>query len=150
MTAAAPRRVEKMPKLTADELHDMLAREFPQIRPYGFRIEAVGDRGCRLRLPMTDAHLRPGGTVSGPAMMTLVDCAMYVAVMAALGPVTQAVTSNLNISFLRRPRPVDQVAEVRVLKLGHRLANGDALVFSDGLAEPVAHATLTYALPEAS
>jgi len=133
-------------KLTAEELHALLDRVFPQIRPYCFRIERAGGRGARLRLPMAEAHLRPGGTVSGPAMMTLVDCCMYVALLAELGAVTHAVTSNLAINFLRRPRPVDQVAEARILKLGRLLCTGDVTVYSEGLEEPVAHATLTYAV----
>ena len=137
-----------MAKLDVAALTALLDAEFPQIRGYGFRIEAAGGRAARVRLPMAAAHLRPGGTVSGPAMMTLVDVSFYAAVLAEAGPVTQAVTTNLSINFLRRPRPVDQISQVRLLKLGRRLAVGDVTVYSEGLADPVAHATLTYALPE--
>jgi uncharacterized protein (TIGR00369 family) len=78
-------------------------------------------------------------------MMALADFAMYVAVLAAIGPVPLAVTINLNINFLRRPAPRDLVAEARLLKLGKRLATGEITIWSHG--EPVAHATSTYSIP---
>jgi uncharacterized protein (TIGR00369 family) len=91
--------------------------------------------------------VRPGGTISGPTMMALADFAMYVAVLAAIGPVPLAVTINLNINFLRKPAPRDLVAEARLLKLGKRLAMGEVTICSDGESEPVAHVTSTYSIP---
>lgn len=82
--------------------------------------------------------------------MTLADMAMYFAVLSMIGPVALAVTTNLNINFLRKPAPADVIAECRLLKLGSRLAVGDVLMFSDmpnGKEEPVAQATLTYSIP---
>ena len=73
--------------------------------------------------------------------------AMYIAVLAMIGPVALAVTTNLNINFLRKPGQSDLVAQARLLKLGKRLAVGEVTIFSDGDAEPVAHATLTYSIP---
>jgi uncharacterized protein (TIGR00369 family) len=137
-----------MAKVDLAELTALLDREFPQVASFDFRVEQAGERGARVRLPMADRHLRPGGTVSGPAMMTLVDYSFYVAILAELGPRLLAVTTNLSINFLRRPRPVDQVADVRLLKVGRRLAVGDVTVRSDGLDDPVAHAAVTYALPD--
>ena len=80
-------------------------------------------------------------------MMALADFAMYVAVLAAIGPVPLAVTTNLNINFLRRPAPRDLLAEARLMKLGKRLAVGEVTIRSDGEDEPVAHATSTYSIP---
>ena len=91
--------------------------------------------------------IRPGGTISGPTMMALADFAMYAAVLAAIGPVPLAVTTNLNINFLRKPGQRDLIAEARLLKLGKSLAVGEVNIFTEGQAEPVAHVTSTYSIP---
>jgi len=80
-------------------------------------------------------------------MMALADMTMYAVVMSEIGMATMAVTSNLNMNFLRRPGPRDLIAKGRILKLGRRLAYGDVTMYSDGEAEPVAHATVTYSIP---
>ena len=123
-----------------------LAREFPQVDGV-FRIEALTGDGVRVRMPVTEANLRPGGTVSGPSMFALADVSVYLASLARIGPRALAVTTNCSIDFMRRPGPVDMIAETRLLKLGRSLAVGDALLFSEGQADPVARAGLTYALP---
>src|SRR4029079_4808194 len=92
-------------------------------------------------------HIRPGGTISGPTMMELADFAMYVAVFSAVGPQPLAVTTNLNINFLRKPGKGDLIAEARLLKVGKRLAVGEVTIYSEGASEPVAHVTSTYSIP---
>ena len=100
-----------------------------------------------MRQAFRQRSVRPGGTISGPVMMALADFAMYVAVLAAIGPVPLAVTINLNIYFLRKAAPRDLLAEARLLKLGKRLATGEVTICSQGEAEPVAHVTSTYSIP---
>jgi uncharacterized protein (TIGR00369 family) len=131
------------------ELKIFLSREFPQaFHPdSGLTIEQVEHGKCRVRLAYHDRHIRPGGTMSGPAMMMLADFALYVAVLSAIGPVPLAVTINLNINFLRRPEQRDILAQARILKLGKRLAVMEVELFSDGLDEPIAHVTSTYSIP---
>jgi uncharacterized protein (TIGR00369 family) len=139
-----------MPTLmTVKDLERFLTAEFPQVfhPASGLSIEAVWEGGGRVRQAYSDGTVRPGGTISGPTMMALADFAMYVAVLAAIGPVPLAVTTNLNINFLRKPARCDLVAEARLLKLGKRLAVGEITIRSDGEAEPVAHATSTYSIP---
>ena len=137
------------PVMTVKELDCLLAAEFPQVfhPDSGLAIEAVWDRGCRVRQAFREISTRPGGTISGPTMMALADFAMYVAVLAAIGPVPLAVTINLNINFLRKPAQRDLIAEARLLKLGRRLATGEVTIRSDGTERPVAHATSTYSIP---
>lgn len=130
--------------MTAQEVQRFLDREFPQGTGV---VEAVSRMSARLRLAVDDSHLRPGGTVSGPTMMALADSAMYVAILSQIGPVALAVTTNLNINFLRKPEPADLIAEARLLKLGRRLAVGEITLYSDGMGEAVAHATCTYSIP---
>src|SRR6202047_2321993 len=109
--------------MTVGELERFLAAEFPQVfNPQsGLFIEAIWEHGCRVRQAFREASLRPGGTISGPTMMGLADFAMYVAVLAAIGPVPLAVTINLSINFLRKPLQRDLTAEARLLKLGKPL-----------------------------
>ena len=95
-----------------------------------------------------EANLRPGGTVSGPAIFAMADVAVYLAILSRIGPVALAVTTSASIDFLRKPAADrDLLAEVRILKLGRRLAVCDALVFSEGAGDPAARATMTYSIP---
>ncbi|TDR93761.1 PaaI family thioesterase [Enterovirga rhinocerotis] len=137
------------PVMSVAEIEAFLDREFPQIHLGGrvYSVEAVGPMTARMRLAADERHLRPGGTVSGPAMMTLADLVLYVAILAQIGPVGLAVTTNLSFNFLRKPEPGDLVAECRLLKLGKRLAVGEASVFSGASPEAVCHATGTYSIP---
>ena len=132
--------------MTIDELHTFLKREFPQVAA-SIRIEELGADTGRIRYAVDKTHLRPGGTVAGPTMFLLADVAMYVLVLAAVGPKKLAVTVNGSIDFMRKPDLADLLAEARLLKLGRRLAVGDVLIYSDGLTEPVARAGITYAIP---
>jgi uncharacterized protein (TIGR00369 family) len=137
-----------MAKMTPAELSTFLSREFPQCTPERLRVESAGGGRARLRRIVGEDDLRPGGTVSGPTMMALVDNAVYVALLAEIGPVALAVTTSLNINFLRKPPAgADVIAEAQLLKLGKRLAVGEVTLRSDGLADPVAHATATYSIP---
>jgi uncharacterized protein (TIGR00369 family) len=102
-----------------------------------------------MRLLLGDDHLRPGGTVSGPTMMGLADVAVYAALLSRIGPVALAVTINLNINFLRKPSAdADLLARAEMLKVGKRLGVGEVYISSAGSTEPVAHATITYSIPE--
>ena len=139
-----------MPAMAIAELEAFFATHFPQLANFHFQIEELAERAVRLRLFYQDLHLRPGGTISGPTLMTLADTVMYVLVLSAIGPVALAVTTNLNINFLRKPAPVDVIAQGRLLKLGARLAMGEVTMFSEGDAEMVAHATVTYSIPPRS
>ena len=139
-----------MPKITTHEFNRIVAEELPLARGLGVRLETIERGRSVIRIPFDDALLRPGGTVAGPVMMAAADAAMYAAIMSELGTVKQAVTTNLNINFLRRPGPADIIAEGRVLKLGRRLAVLEVTIRSDGSDAPVAHATGTYSIPPAA
>ena len=133
-----------------EELERLLSAELPaMVNPHsGVSILEVRHGFCRVRQAFKPSSLRPGGTISGPTMMALADFAMYVGVLASIGPVPLAVTINLNINFLRKPAARDLIAECRLLKLGKRLAVGEVTIVSDGVEEPVAHVTSTYSIPK--
>jgi uncharacterized protein (TIGR00369 family) len=134
-------------KMSAQEITAFLGDEFPQIDGE-FVVDRVDDDAIIMRLPVTDRHLRPGGTVSGPSMFALADVAFYVAVLAHIGPKALAVTTNCNIDFMRKPAQADLIAKATVLKLGRSLIVGDVMIYSEGMEKPVARASLTYSVPK--
>ncbi|PIE20569.1 MAG: phenylacetic acid degradation protein [Neptuniibacter caesariensis] len=134
-------------KMSFTQMQQFLQGHFPQGAQYGELLE-LGDGTSTMRLPVDDQHLRPGGTVSGPAMMGLADVAVYTALLSRIGPVPLAVTANLNINFLRKPAAnADVLAKAKMLKVGQRLGVGEVFILSAGSDEPVAHATMTYSIP---
>lgn len=134
-------------KMDRDALTLFLQRDFGQVAGE-FTVERADAAGVTLRLHVAERHLRPGGTVSGPSMFGLADVALYLAILSRLGPVALAVTTNASMDFMRKPAAGrDLRAEARLLKLGRVLAVGDALLYSDGGAEPVARASMTYSIP---
>ena len=137
------------PAMTVGELERFLAAEFPQVfhGDSGLTIEQVWHGGARVRQAFRPHFLRPGGTISGPTMMALADFAMYAGVLAAIGPVPLAVTTNLNINFLRKPANRDLIAVCRLLKIGKGLVVGEVTLHCEGVEEAVAHVTSTYSIP---
>ena len=128
-------------------LTGFLERDFGQVAG-DFAVERLGPEGLVLRLRVAERHLRPGGTVSGPSIFALADVAMYLAILSRIGEVPLAVTTNASVDFMRKPAAGrDLLGEARLLKLGRSLAVGDVLVRSEGQAEPVARASLTYSIP---
>lgn len=138
-----------MPRMSVDELEQFLDAHFPDMAQRAVSVENVEANFARVRLRYHDRHLRPGGTIAGPSLMMLADMAMYMALLAMIGPVALAVTTNLNINFLRKPAQADVIGECKILKLGKRLATGEVTMYSEGDTEPVAHATVTYSIPAA-
>jgi uncharacterized protein (TIGR00369 family) len=138
-----------MPRISIEEINELCEQSLPWVGMLGFEVEEIGRGACRVRLPQKDEFLRPGGTVSGPALMSLADYGMYVAVLSAIGRVELAVTTNLTCNFLRRPKPGAVVADCRLIKLGRRLAYGEVALYSEGDEDggPVAHVTATYSIP---
>lgn len=137
--------------VTAEQFEELMERELPFAKTMGLAVDQVGESSVQMRAVYNEAFLRPGGTVSGPVMMGLADAAMYLAVMARIGPVALAVTTQLSINFLRKPKPGDVIAVAKLLKLGKRLAVGEVSLYSASHPddEMVAHVTATYSIPPA-
>ena len=135
------------PVLSAAQVQAFMVAEFPQIADQ-FVVEAVGPMSARVRMTPSGAHLRPGGTVSGPTIFALADCAVYFCIIAMVGPEALAVTTNASIDFMRKPGlGADLIADVQLLKLGRVLAVGDVKVRSEGAGALIARATFTYSRP---
>lgn len=136
-------------QMDAPALNAFLRRAFEQVAE-DFVVIDVTEDSLRVRLVVTDKHLRPGGTVSGPAMFSLADVAAYLMTLARIGPQALAVTTNCSMDFMRKPAAGrDLIAETRLLKLGRALSVCDILLFSEGGIEPVARASMTYSIPPA-
>jgi len=138
-----------MTKITPQELERIALELVPIVAYLGGSIEEIGDGTARGRAPYRAEFLRPGGTVSGPVLMALADFTMYAAVMGSIGRIELAVTTNLNINFLRRPSPKDVIAHASIIKTGKRLAVGAVDLFSEGEDDMIAHVTCTYSIPPA-
>lgn len=138
--------------LSIADVDRLIDATFPAIH-YGVRtltIDAITERGCRVRLAAHEKNLRHGGTISGPAMFTLADYGIYVAILAHFGPDDlQAVTTNITLNFLARPEAGDLVGDVALMKVGRRQIVADMNMRTiTGLL--VAHAIATYARPPRS
>ncbi|MFL1455956.1 PaaI family thioesterase [Marinobacter sp. GN3S48] len=133
--------------ITFEELQAFLDEQFPQGAAYG-SLQKLGDGWAEMKLEVDEEHLRPGGTVSGPAMMGLADVTLYAALLSKIGLVPLAVTTNLNINFLRKPVAHAPIwARATMLKVGRTMGVGEVFVYSEGVEEPVAHSTMTYSIP---
>ena len=136
-----------MHKITPVEFEAIAKQHVPIVGYLGIAIEEIGDGEASARAPYRQEFLRPGGTIAGPVLMALADFAMYAAVLSRIGKVELAVTTNLNINFLRRPSQKDVLAHARLIKLGKRLAVGQVDLYSDGERDLIAHVTSTYSIP---
>jgi uncharacterized protein (TIGR00369 family) len=135
--------------LTVEQLTELLAEEFPEAFHDGGGLSILDVRygGARVRQEYRKNATRPGGTLSGPTIMQLADVTAYVAILASIGWVPLAVTTSLNINFLKKPPPRALIGECRLIKLGKRLAVGEVGICCDGEEDLVAHATSTYSIP---
>ncbi|WP_419912643.1 PaaI family thioesterase [Hoeflea sp.] len=144
MTQALP-----TPVMTAEEVNAFLSQVYPQLNDHleGYSLIDVTPGGCTVRLQASDRHLRPGGTVSGPALFTLADIGGYGCVLSHLGPEALSVTTNLNINFMRKAEagPIDGYS--RILKLGKSLMVFDVEMRTPENGLTVAHASGTYSIP---
>jgi uncharacterized protein (TIGR00369 family) len=132
---------------TAEQTMEWLAVEFPQAFRHGrsYVVEDLRPGHARVRAVIDETHLRPGGTVMGPAMMELADITAYILLLAHHGDAARlSVTTNLNISFLRKPLPGDIACEVDILKHGKTLIVTSARILSSANDALISHAELTY------
>jgi uncharacterized protein (TIGR00369 family) len=136
----------RMPRMTIEELVQFIGEQFPQA-DRSVRFTQLGEDSLECRLPYREEYLRPGGTISGPALMALADTGAYWLILAMIGPVALAVTTSLNINFMRRPVPDEMVAKAKMLKLGRQLAVVDIHIEAASTGLLVAQATVTYSIP---
>lgn len=138
------------PVMTPKQLTAYVQKVFPQAGEYGWTVEGLSSGEISVAMKTDDAHLRPGGTVSGPTMFALADITSYLLILAHIGEVALAVTTNLSINFLTKPPAGDLIGHGRLIKLGKRLAVCEVHIYSRGGEAMVAQATATYSIPPRS
>lgn len=135
-------------KLTGQQVEDLIHRGFASKTPF-LKIEHVEYGRVRARIPYRDSMLRPGNVLSGPALFTAADIAMYALVLSHIGPQLMAVTSNMNMNFVSKAKPGDILADTRLLKLGRRNIVMEVSLYSAAAPDTlVTHVTGSYALPQ--
>ncbi len=130
---------------TKEEIVAFMALEFPQTKCV---VEAVDENGATLAHHIGVNELRPGGTVSGPVLMSIADVAIYVAILGKIGIVPLTVTTSLTINFLRKPSAQARIiADCTLMKVGRTLIVGEVSLYSEGSSDMVAHVVGTYSVP---
>ena len=126
-----------------------MQQEFPQVA--GDMVVGEPDKqGLTVTLVTSEQHLRPGNTVSGPALFTLADVAFFLLILSRIGPEALTVTTGATINFMRKPAPGQLYGDARILKQGKSLIVGDVLIYNgddEARTAPVAHAQMTYSMP---
>lgn len=134
-----------MSKVTTDKFNEIIQIELPSAAEIGIYLQDIDEGNAELVLPYNEISLRPGGTIAGPFMMMLADVCMFAVVLSMLGEIKLAVTTSLNINFLRKPSECDLIAKGNIIKMGKRLAVVEVSIYSE--EDIVAHATGTYSIP---
>ncbi len=138
----------KKSNMSVTQFNALIKSDLALAHEFGMRAVRMGAGSATLRLRFDKSHIRPGGTVAGPVMMALADVTLYAVVLSLIGRVELAVTTSLNVNFLKKPPPADLLCHGRILKLGKRLAVGECSLYSEGGEDDlVAHVTGTYSIP---
>ena len=136
-------------QFSISELSSYLDEVFPQV-VIRYRIVDLKQGYARVIQNITQENLRPGGTVSGPTIFSLVDIGMYILLLAHIGKEPLAVTTNCSIDFLKKPTMDEELfADCNLLKLGKTLVVGEVLVKSSEKEALLARSSITYYRPKA-
>ena len=129
---------------TTAEIQAIVRAGVPLAGAWNVEVLAAAE-GCALvRLPFRKDLLRPGNTVSGPALMGLADVAMWAALLGVTGGKDESVTSTMTVNFLRPFAPGPVLAEARLLKRGKRMVFGEVLLRAEAGEEVSAHVTTSW------
>ena len=135
-------------QFSISELSSYLDEVFPQV-VNRYRIVDLQQGYARVIQNITQENLRPGGTVSGPTIFSLVDIGMYILLLAHIGKEPLAVTTNCSIDFLKKPTMDEELfADCNLLKLGKTLVVGEVLVKSSEKEALLARSSITYYRPK--
>lgn len=129
---------------TVAEIQAILRNGVPLAAEWGVEVLAAEGGAALVRLPFRPVLLRPGNTVSGPALMGLADVAMWAALLGVTGGRDESVTSTMTVNFLRPAGDGPVLAEARIVKRGKRQVFGEVLLRAEGSEELAAHVTTTW------
>lgn len=111
------------------------------------RVLEVRENYARIRQSIDAGNIRPGGYINGPTQMAVADSAAYIAVFTRIGITPMALTSNLNINFMRPCIGDAVIAEAHLLKLGKTLAVISVDIRAEGSDKLSSHAVVNYSIP---
>ncbi|SDB45390.1 PaaI family thioesterase [Belnapia rosea] len=129
-----------------DTMLAVIRRGVPLAGEWGVELLEAADGRALLRLPADARLLRPGNTISGPALMGLADVAMWAALLSLTEGRDDSVTSTMTVNFLRPAGSGPVLAEARIVKRGKRMVFGEILLRAEGSEEPAVHVTTTWAV----
>ena len=136
------------PAVSAVEVNAYLAEQSDFTKAGPITVEGITDSEVTVRWTYDESVLRPGGYIAGPTLFTIADLCGWVMTFISEGITPMAVTWDLHITFLRPAIGADVIGIGRRLKRGRSLVYGEVEMYMDGEPNrPVAHATVTYALP---
>ena len=141
MADSAPFSTERC---SAAEIQAIVHAGVPIAGGWGVEVVEAAAGHAVVRLPFRPDLLRPGGTVSGPALMGLADVAMWAALLGVTGGRDESVTSTMTVNFLRPFAPGPVLAEARLLKRGKRMVFGEVLLRAESAEEVSAHVTTSW------
>lgn len=130
--------------MTPAEIEAVIYRGVPLGAAWGVRVLSATAEEAQLELPCNTALLRPGNTVSGPAIMGLADVAMWAALLSLTGGRDESVTSTMTVNFLRPAGPNPVIAEARIVKRGRRAIFGEVIIRAEGSDDICTHVTTTW------
>lgn len=129
-----------------DTMLAVIRRGVPLAEEWGVELLEAADGRALLRLPASARLLRPGDTVSGPALMGLADVAMWAALLSLTEGRDNSVTSTMTVNFLRPAGSGPVLAESRIVKRGKRMLFGEILIRAADSDEVAVHVTTTWAV----
>jgi uncharacterized protein (TIGR00369 family) len=134
--------------MTPAEYDAIIHAGVPLAGAWGVRVLSAEGGVARLELPASPALLRPGNTVSGPAIMGFADVAMWAALLSLTGGRDESLTATMNVSFLRPCGPGPLLAEARLIKSGGRSLFGEVLIRRADAEEVCVHVTTGWVRPQ--
>jgi uncharacterized protein (TIGR00369 family) len=133
--------------LTPAEVNAFVEAEFPSAYAQDMRCEQIGEGFAVARWRFDATKLRPGGFISGPTQFGVADIALWFLSFTVLGLAPMAVTSELNIAFLRPAAGGDLLGRAELLRAGRTRISGRVTLWVQGAEDdPVSHATGSYAV----
>ncbi|MBU8542185.1 MULTISPECIES: PaaI family thioesterase [Roseomonadaceae] len=130
--------------MTPEAMQARVREGLPLAATWAVEVLSCSAGNALLRLPAQEGLLRPGGTVSGPALMGLADMAMWAALLSVTDGRDESLTTNLTITFLRAPAAGAVCAEAHIIRRGRTLSYGEVLLRAEGATEPCAHVTSSW------
>lgn len=133
--------------MTPAEYDAIIHAGVPLAQSWGVRVLAAEAGSARLEMPSSPMLLRPGNTVSGPAIMGLADVAMWAALLSLTEGRDESLTAAMQVNFLRPCGPGPLIADARVIKPGGRSIFGEVLIRRADAEEVCVHVTASWVRP---